>query len=292
MISDSFIFLLLLSTFRLALPLILSAVGGYFSEKAGVAQLALEAFLLIGAFTAASITYFSKSLGLGYLLAGISAAILAQLFCLLVLKFKANAVVIGTGLNLLAMGLIPLISKTIFDSTGSTPSIDLILANTNYPLFYPLTVLVFFIILSYFLSEKTLWGLQMKFAGEKKQALTAVGILPWVRQWQAITFGAFITGLAGAILSTYLASGYSPLMSAGRGYIALAAIIFAGWNLPKTILISVFFGFCEALQIQAQSNAQISALIPSEFIQMTPYILTLLALVVFKSKQQAPGELK
>ena len=292
MISDSIFILLLFSTFRLALPLILSAIGGYFSEKSGVAQLALESFLLIGAFTAATITYFSQSLVFGYLLAGLSAAFLAQLFCVLVLKYKANSVVIGTGLNLLAMGLIPLISKGVFNSTGSTPSIDFILTNLHYPLAYPLTVLLFFVTLSYFLSEKTLWGLQMKFAGEKKQALTAVGVSPWVRQWEAITLGAFITGLAGAILSTYLASGYSPLMSAGRGYIALAAIIFAGWNLPKAILISLFFGFCEALQIQAQSNAQISALVPSEFIQMTPYILTLLALVIFKSKQQAPSELK
>lgn len=292
MISESIFVLLLFSTLRLAFPVILSAIGGYFSEKSGIAQLALEAFLLIGAFSAASVTYFSKSLALGYLSAGLAAVILAQVFCLLVLKLKANAVVIGTGLNLLVIGLIPLISKAAFDSTGSTPSIDVILADLNYPLLYPLIILFFFMTLSFYLSEKTLWGLQVKFAGEKKMALAAIGVSASARQWQAITLCALITGCGGAILSTYLASSYSPLMSAGRGYIALAAIIFSGWNLPKAILISIFFGFCEAVQIQAQSNAQISALIPSEFIQMTPYLLTLIALIIFKSKQQAPSELK
>lgn len=288
MIADSFLFLLALSTFRLALPLMLTAVGGYFSEKSGVPQIGLEAFLLVGAFAAATTTYFSKSLVIGYVSAGFAAFILAQLFCWLVLKFKGNAIVIGTGLNLFVIGLIPLLSKTIFDSTGSTPGLTGIENSLLIPLLILLAVLTF----SFYLSEKTVWGLQMKFAGEQQQALAAVGVSAVVRQWQSVSYGAFVTGLAGAILSTYLASSYSPLMSAGRGYIALAAVIFAGWNLRKAVFISLFFGFCEAIQIQAQSNATVSSIVPGEFIQMIPYVMTLLALAVFKSKQHAPKELK
>lgn len=287
-IQDSFFILLALATFRLALPLMLTSVGGYFSEKSGVPQIGLEAYLLIGAFVAATVTYFSKSLILGYCAAGLAALILAQLFCWLVLSFKANAIVIGTGLNLFVMGLIPLMSKTIFDSTGSTPGLE----NGANSWVFPVIILILFLSLSFYLSEKTVWGLQMKFAGEKQEALTAIGVSAFQRQWQSVSYGAFVTGLAGAILATYLASGYSPLMSAGRGYIALAAVIFAGWNLRKAILISLFFGFCEAIQIQAQSNTAISTRIPGEFIQMIPYLMTLLALVVFKTKQQAPKELK
>ena len=288
MIVDSLLFLLAFSTFRLALPLMLTSVGGYFSEKSGVPQIGLEAFLLIGAFTAATTTYFSKSLLIGYLSAGFAALILAQLFCWLVLKFKGNAIVIGTGLNLFIMGLIPLLSKSIFDSTGSTPG----LSNIDNSLLVPLMVLFVILALSFYLSEKTVWGLQMKFAGEKQSALAAVGVSAITRQWQSVSYGAFVTGLAGAILSTYLASSYSPLMSAGRGYIALAAVIFSGWNLRKAIFISLFFGLCEAVQIQAQSNSAVSSLVPGEFIQMIPYLMTLLALVLFKTKQQAPKELK
>ncbi len=285
---DSFFVLLLLSTFRLSLPLLLTATGGYFSEKSGVAQIALESFLLIGAFSGATAAYLSHSVLIGYLVAAILTLLFAQIFCLLVLKLHANSVVVGTGLNLLAIGIIPLISKAIFDSTGSTPAlVDLAFTDSA-----PLIILVFVTLGSYYLSEQTRWGLQMKFAGEKQEALSAVGVSTTIRRWQAISLAALITGLAGGILSMYLSSAYSPLMSAGRGFIALAAIIFAGWNLRKTMLISLFFGFCEALQIAAQSNALISERIPAEFIQMTPYLMTLLALLCFKSKQQAPKELK
>lgn len=284
---DSAVVLILLSTLRVSLPLLFAATGGYFSEKSGVAQIALEAYLLVGAFSAATFTYYSKSLVVGYLAAALLTALFSQIFSLLILKFKGNSIVIGTGLNLLAMGIIPIISKTIFNSTGSTPSIELPEASP----YFPYVVLVITIAISYWLSEKTIWGLQMKFAGEKKLALQSVGISPTVRQWQSLTLSAFITGLGGAVLSTSLSSNYSPLMSSGRGFIALAALIFAGWNLPRSLIVCLFFGLCEALQIQMQSNEAVSAYIAAEFIQMIPYAATLVALLVLRSKYP-PAELK
>ena len=284
---DSAVVLLLLSTLRVSLPLLFAAAGGYFSEKAGVAQIALEAYLLIGAFTAASFSYFSKSLLVGYVAAAVITALFSQIFSFLVLKFKGNSIVIGTGLNLLAMGIIPIISKTVFNSTGSTPSIEIPDASP----YFPYIVLVLALSFSYWLSEKTIWGLQMKFAGEKKLALQSVGISPTLRQWQSLTFSAFVTGLGGAVLSTSLSSNYSPLMSSGRGFIALAALIFAGWNLPRSLIVCLFFGLCEALQIQLQSNEAVSAYVAAEFIQMIPYAATLAALLVLRSKRP-PAELK
>lgn len=284
---DSAIVLILLSALRVSLPLLFAATGGYFSEKSGVAQIALEAYLLIGAFSAATFTYYSKSLVVGYLAAAVLTALFSQIFSLLILKFKGNSIVIGTGLNLLAMGIIPIVSKTIFNSTGSTPSIELPEASP----YFPYVVLVLTLAGSYWLSEKTIWGLQMKFAGEKKLALQSVGISPSLRQWQSLTFSAFVTGLGGAVLSTSLSSNYSPLMSSGRGFIALAALIFAGWNLPRSLLVCLFFGLCEALQIQMQSNEAVSAYIAAEFIQMIPYAATLAALLVLRSKYP-PAELK
>ncbi len=284
---DSALVLILLSALRVSLPLLFAATGGYFSEKSGVAQIALEAYLLIGAFTAASFTYYSKSLVVGYLAAAVFTALFSQIFSLLILKFKGNSIVIGTGLNLLAMGIIPIISKTIFNSTGSTPSIELPEASP----YFPYIVLVLTLAVSFWLSEKTIWGLQMKFAGEKKLALQSVGISPSLRQWQSLTYSAFVTGLGGAVLSTSLSSNYSPLMSSGRGFIALAALIFAGWNLPRSLIVCLFFGLCEALQIQMQSNEAISTYIAAEFIQMIPYAATLAALLVLRSKYP-PAELK
>lgn len=284
-ILDSAFFLIVFSTLRLSLPLLFASIGGYFSEKSGVAQIALEAYLLIGAFSAASFTYFSKSAIVGYIAAALCTLLFAQIFCVLILKLKGNSIVIGTGLNLLAMGIIPIISKSVFNSTGSTPSIE------SPSAWLPYVVLVSVITISYWLSEKTLWGLQMKFAGEKKLALQSVGISPIVRQWQSLSLSAVITGLGGAVLSTSLSSNYSPLMSSGRGFIALAALIFAGWNLQRSLLVCLFFGLCEALQIQLQANQNISAFIAAEFIQMIPYAATLLALLFMRSKNP-PAELK
>lgn len=285
---DSVYVLLLLSTIRLSLPLFFAAIGAYFSEKSGVAQIALESYLLVGAFTAASATYFSHSVIVGYLSAALVTALFAQVFCILILKFKGNSIVIGTGMNLLAMGLIPIVSKTLFNSTGSTPSLEL----PEFNSYLPYLTLIAVVMVSYWLSEKTIWGLQMKFAGEKKLALQSVGISATVRQWQSVTFSALVTGLGGAVLSTALSSSYSPLMSAGRGFIALAALIFSGWNFGRALFVCLFFGFCEALQIQLQSNQLISMYIAAEFIQMIPYAATLLALLLMKSKFSAPAELR
>lgn len=284
---ESAYFLILLSALRVSLPLLFAAAGGYFSEKSGVAQIALEAYLLVGAFTAATFTYYSKSLVVGYLAAAVFTALFSQIFSLLILKFKGNSIVVGTGMNLLAMGLIPIISKSVFNSTGSTPSIEL----AEPAPYFPYVVLVLTLSVAYWLSEKTIWGLQMKFAGEKKLALQSVGISPAIRQWQSLTFSAFVTGLGGAVLSTSLSSNYSPLMSSGRGFIALAALIFAGWNLPRALMVCLFFGLCEALQIQMQSNEAISAYIAAEFIQMIPYAATLIALLILRSKYP-PAELR
>ena len=284
---DSVFVLLFLSSLRLSLPLFFAAIGGYFSEKSGVAQIALESYLLIGAFSAASVAHLTQNVAAGYLAAAIITAVFAQIFCLLVLKMKGNSIVIGTGMNLLAMGIIPIISKSLFDSTGSTPSLNPGPLNNYLPYILLATVIA----IAYWLSEKTLWGLQMKFAGEKKLALESVGISPTLRQWQSLTISAFITGLGGAVLSTSLSSNYSPLMSSGRGFIALAALIFAGWNMQRALLVCLFFGFCEALQIQLQSNQAVAEIFAAEFIQMIPYAATLLALLVLRSKNP-PAELR
>lgn len=281
---------LIFASLRMSLPILFAASGGYFSEKSGVAQIALEAYLLIGAFVAATVTFHSHSLILGYIAAALAAALFAQIFNVLIFKFKANSIVVGTGLNLLAMGLIPIVSKMIFDSTGSTPAIDtseVALQNS----FYTVTVITILILaICYYIAEKSAWGLQIKFAGEKSEALTSIGVSPIRRRWQAVTLAAFITGIGGAILSTYLASAYSPLMSAGRGFIALAAVIFAGWNLPKAWFVVLFFGFAEAVQIQIQ-NMDLAIKVPNEFVQMLPYLATLVALLILRNKQQAPREI-
>ena len=285
---DSFLVILFLSALRLSIPLIFAAYGAYFSEKSGVAQISVEAFLLVGAFSAATTAYFTNSLALSFFIAALSAVLLAQIFCLLVLKLKTHSIIAGTGLNLLALGLIPIISKSIFNSTGSTPAHTM----NEYSGFWPMGLLVVTAALCYSISEKSIWGLQMKFAGEKSAALASIGVSTVQRQWQSVTLGASIAGLGGAVLSLFMSSSYSPMMSAGRGFIALAAVIFAGWKINKAIIICFFFGLTEALQIQLQSNQQISNYVPAIILQILPYLLTLIVLLTYKEKNQAPAELR
>ena len=286
--SDSFFILLLLSGFRLSLPLIFAAYAAYFSERSGVAQIAVESFLLIGAFTAAATAYLTQSLFLSFLLAGLVSALFAQIFCLLFLYIKSHSIIVGTGMNLLAMGLIPIVSKLLFNSTGSTPSHSL----ESVGIFWAYFILAVTTSVCFLLSEKSVWGLQMKFAGEKKSALESIGVSAEKRQWQSVTIGAFVGGMGGAILSIFMASSYSPMMSAGRGFIALAAVIFSGWSMPKSIAICFLFGLSEAFQIQLQSHAEFAVYIPAVVVQMIPYLLTLMALFIMKEKNQAPAELQ
>lgn len=277
---------IILSTLRLSLPVLLAASGGYFTEKTGVAQISLEAYLLTGAFTAAAVGYLTHSTALGYVIAIVMGILVSQLFSLLVLKLKANAIVVGTALNLLVMGVIPIISKTLFDSTGSTPS----LSTEGVGIFgqvYPYVLTALLMGLSYYLAEKSKWGLEIKFAGQNSEVLQSVGINPTKVRWQAIMFSAAITSAGGAILSTYLASSYSPMMSAGRGFIALAAVIFAGWRLGRAWLVVLFFALTEALQIYLQS-LQLGVKIPNELIQSMPYLITLLVLLFYRNKSSAP----
>lgn len=277
---------LFLSTLRLSLPVLLAASGGYFTEKTGVAQISLEAYLLTGAFTAASVGFFTHSLVLGYVMAIVMGVLVSQLFSLMVLKIKANAIVVGTALNLLVMGLIPIISKALFDSTGSTPSWDAAISGALEQI-YPFILTFLILMFCFYLAEHSDWGLKIKFVGQNSEVLQSVGFHPDFIRWQAITLTAAITSVAGALLSTYLASSYSPLMSAGRGFIALAAVIFGGWRLSKAWLVVLFFGLTEALQILLQS-LQLDFKIPNELIQSMPYLITLIALLFYKNKSTAP----
>lgn len=277
---------IILSTLRLSLPVLLAASGGYFTEKTGVAQISLEAYLLTGAFTAAAVGYMTGSTTLGYVIAILMGILVSQLFSLLVLRLKANAIVVGTALNLLVMGVIPIISKNLFDSTGSTPSLSMEGVGLLSQI-YPYVLVVALLGLCYYLAEKSKWGLEIKFAGQNSEVLQSIGISPTKVRWQAITFSAAITASGGAILSTYLASSYSPMMSAGRGFIALAAVIFAGWRLGRGWLVVLFFALTEAMQIYLQS-LQLGFKIPNEAIQSMPYFITLLVLLFYRNKSSAP----
>ncbi len=278
---------LILSTLRLSIPLIFAAYGGMLSERSGVANIALEAYLLFSAFTAAAVTSLTGSLLLG-VAAGLAASVLCGvLFSLVCLWGRGDQIVIGTGFNMLAFGLIPLANKALFGVTGSTPQLSLQNRFTDIWGFVGLLVLL--VVLYVWLFAHSRHGLRIIAAGENPNALDTQGVSARAIRLRAVVEGSFVAGIGGVYLSLAQGSGYVREMSAGRGFIALAALIFGAWKPIPTVLACLFFGFTDAIQIQLQGQKWGEMTIPNQFVQIIPYVATLLVLIFYSRRISAPS---
>jgi len=299
---------LLFSTIRLATPLVLAALGGLYSERSGVINIALEGLMLSGAFTAASITFYANSPWIGTGAAMLAGALVAYLIALVCIKFKANQVVTGTGINILFLGLPAVLSGALFLSSGSTPQIpkeNLLPALyrfvpgfipqwrilTNVSIISLLALIVAFI--TKYVLYNTPFGLRLRAVGENPEAADAAGVdVNRIRYVGVILSGA-LAGIGGAYLSIGQSSLFTRNMTAGRGFIALAALIFGKWRPMQTMLACLLFGFADALTIQMQGVAKLPSGedIPVQFIQMIPYIVTIVVLAGFIGQSRAPRAL-
>lgn len=272
----------LMSVLRLCTPLLFASLGGLFSERSGVINIALEGFMLLGAFTAAVITLKTGSPTIGFLAAGLAGAFMGLSYGLVVIHGRADQIVAGTAFNLLVMGLIPLALKVLYDSTGSSPSLPQDQRFAYFPLWFVwLAVPTVWVIV-----QRSPFGLWMSFAGENPPALDAAGISVRKVRYSSLAICGVLAAWGGASLSIFLSSGYSRNMVAGRGFMALAALIFGKWKPVPTVFACLFFGTMEALQIRLQSVEGFP--VPAEFVQMIPYVATILVLAGFMGKSSAP----
>ncbi|MFN6962588.1 MAG: ABC transporter permease [Pyrinomonadaceae bacterium] len=294
--SDFFTIAFLFSALTSATPLIFAALGGLFSERSGVINIALEGLMLSGAFTAAVVTYQTGNPYLG-LVSGIGAGIVtAAIYAVAVIRFEADQVVAGMAINFLMLGLPALISGVIYDSTGSTPQIDqaykipFILGGLSYA-----TILAFVCVaVAWYVLYKTPFGLRLRAVGENPGAADAAGVNVVRLRYIAVIISGVLASIGGAFLSTGQSSLFTRGMSAGRGFIALAALILAKWKPVPVLLACLFFGFTEALtiQIQGASWAKIGdEPVPVQFIEMIPYVLTIIVLAGFIGLSRAPKAL-
>lgn len=257
-----------------------AALGGLLSERSGVAQLGLEGMLLAGALLTSITTLLTGSslVGVG---AGIFAGILlASLQAVFVLRFRADQIIVGMALNLLVFGLAPFITKIFFDTTGSPPPVAL---EKMWPFeFY----LVFAAVLAayLFLYHRSVLGLWVRFAGENPKVLASQGLSDVKVRWGALLICGALTGLGGSTLTLMISSSYSPMMSAGRGFMALAAVIFGGWRPLPTLAACLFFAIIDAIQIRLQGAVDM----PVQFIQILPYIVTIIALAGLYRSNSVP----
>jgi simple sugar transport system permease protein len=277
------ILILLASAIRQSTPLLLAALGGLYSERSGVINIALEGLMLAGAFTAATVTYVSGSPWIG-LAAGVGAGVLVALIHgLACIKFKADQVVSGTAINILFLGVPALLSGAFFQSTGATPQLP---QGQLMPL-APIVLAFLLVPVTWYVLNRTPFGLRLRAVGENPEAADTAGVNVARVRFAAVMVSGALAAIGGAYLSIGQSSLFARNMSAGRGFIALAALIFGKWRPVQTMLACLLFGFADALSIQMQGVSQV----PVQFIQIVPYALTIVVLAGFIGHSRAPRAL-
>lgn len=290
MITVAFFF----SAIRLATPLIFAALGGMFSERSGVINIALEGLMLAGAFTAAVATYQLSNPYLGFLCGIAVGAGVALIYAIAVIKFEADQVVAGFAINILMLGLPQLLSGAIYDSAGSTPQIDKVYLLKDFFGINLASFLAFALVpICWYVLYKTPFGLRIRATGENPAAADAAGINVLRLRYIAVVLSGVLAAAGGAYLSIGQSSLFTRGMSAGRGFIALAALILAKWRPWQALLACLFFGLTEALTIQVQGALKLPSGedIPVQFIQIIPYVLTIIVLAGFIGLSRAPKAL-
>ncbi|MDN5305220.1 MAG: ral nucleoside transport system permease protein [Fusobacteriaceae bacterium] len=275
---------LILATIRQAAPILITAIGGAFSEITGVVNIGLEGMMLMGAFSAAIGAYYTGNPYIGIIAGMIAGGLMAAVHAVLSIKYKGNQTVSGVAINLFASGFTVFMLRVLFNQSGNTPTVP------KTPQLFGMSIIVYIIyILAFvaiFVVYKTVLGLRMRAVGEHPLAADTVGISVEKIRYIGVILSGVFAGLGGAYLSIGALAQFTKNMSAGRGFIALAAVVFGKWNPKGILLASLLFGFADGLQTLVQQYVKS---IPPQFIQMLPYVLTLLALAGVVGKAVAPS---
>ena len=289
--------IIVFSGIRLATPMIFASLGGLFSERSGVINIALEGLMLAGAFTAAVVTYELSNPYIGFLSGLASGGLVAAIFAVAVIKFEADQVVAGVGINFLMLGLPALLSGAIYDASGSTEQIakEYLLPNF-YNRISIASILAFLLVpVVFYVLYKTPFGLRLRAVGENPEAADSAGVKVLAMRYTGVILSGVLAAAGGAYLSIGQSSFFTRGMSAGKGFIALAALILAKWRPVPVLLACLFFGFTEALAIQAQGADFLKNLfggdVPVQFIEIIPYVLTIVVLAGFIGASKAPKAL-
>ncbi len=290
----------LVASLRLAVPLAFAALGGLLSERSGVLNIALEGMLLSGAFASAVGAFFTGNSWLGILLAIFLGGLVGILHAYLCVTLRVDQLVSGLAINLTAAGLTSFWARILFNSgqAQSLPGINIIgiPGLKNLPIVGdilfnedPLVYLLFLLIpiLTYILFRTSI-GLSLRAVGEYPRAADTAGISVKLVRYVAVTLSGCLAGLGGAYLALVHVKFFVEDMSAGKGFIALAALIFGRWHPVSTFFACLLFGATEALQLRIQA---FNLNIPYQFLVMLPYLIALFALVGLAGKSTPPASL-
>ncbi|MHB1473538.1 MAG: ABC transporter permease [Dermatophilaceae bacterium] len=293
---------LLQQSIFLAIPLILGALAGVLCERSGVINVAIEGQMLSGAWAGALVATLVNNKGLGIVAAVVAGGLMGLLLAVFAIRYFVNQVVLGVVLNVLALGLTGFIYDALmqpnqdtlnnpgfFDPVkipvlGDVPILGPLLFNTNV-IVYLTYLLIIVVDVALF---RTRWGLRARAVGEHPKAADTVGINVLRTRYRNVVYGGMVAGLAGAFLTIGAVGAFSKNISSGKGFIALAAVIFGRWSPRGAIAAALLFGFANALQT-VLSFTQTPVTIPSSFLAMLPYLATLFAVAGLVGRVRAPA---
>jgi general nucleoside transport system permease protein len=285
-----------------AIPFILGALAGIICERSGVINVAIEGQMLLGAFAGALFASSASNLGIGVVAAMLGGALIAVLLAVFAIRYLVNQVVLGVVLNAFALGLTNLGYQSIMQTDpnsynagltlspikipvlGDIPIIGQALFNVNI-IIYLTYALVILVDIGLF---RTRWGLRTRAVGEHPRAADTVGIRVRATRYRNVIIGGLIAGLAGAALTVGGSGAFNANISSGKGFIALAAVIFGRWSPRGAVAAALLFGFTDELQTLVTAVTP-PVQIPSAFLSMAPYLVTVIAVAGFVGRVQAPA---
>ena len=273
---------------RIAIPYLFAASGGVVAERAGIVSLTLEGFMLSGAFGAVLGANYSGSPWIGVLTGIMAGLIFSLIHAVATIRFRADQVVVGVAVNLLAIGVTRFFLKLFFASSSNSPRVagfggNIRAAGFDNPLLW-LGLIVAPVVA--FVIYRTPFGLRVRAAGEHPDAAESVGVSVKRVRYAAVAISGILAGLGGVYLALDQHQ-FTDQMTAGRGFIAISAVIFGRWNPIRAALACILFAAAETLQIQLQGSHAIA----SQFIEMIPYVLTIIALAGVVGRAIPPAAL-
>jgi simple sugar transport system permease protein len=289
----------LASSIRLTIPLAYAALGGLYSERSGILNIALEGMLITGAFTSATATFYTTNVWIGVIAALIAGAFVGLLHAFLCVTLQVNQLVSGLAINLVAAGITSFLGRLVFlgNSTQRLPNITILKIPivSNIPIIGSLLqqdILVYLLLIIIALTTYFLFytnpGLNLRAVGEYPKAAETAGVDVVKIRYLAVIFGGCLASLGGAYLTLVQVRYFTEEMSAGKGFIAIASLIFGKWHPIYSTLACLLFGATEALQLRIQA---LGVNIPYQFLMMLPYITALVALIGLAGKSTPPAAL-
>lgn len=297
------------NTLMYSAPLIFTALGGTFSERSGIVNVGLEGIMVMGAFS--SIVFnlsFGESFGAatpwyGLIVGGLIGVVFSLIHALATVNLRADHIVSGTALNMLAPSLAVFLTKVLYDGKGQTDFVVYNFGKRSIPFLKDIPVIgrIFFTditiaayvgilaaFLAYFIIFKTTFGLRLRSVGEHPQAADTLGINVYLMRYAGVMISGLLGGIGGAVVAQSITLNFSVTTIAGQGFIAMAAMIFGKWNPISVMGAALFFGFAQSLSVIGNYIPIIQD-IPGIYLSILPYVLTVIVLVGFIGKSKGPA---